>query len=137
MHEHLGQCLSEAKKKVEWLMKIQRDPFTLNNHYLMDYKAKFLTYYRRVREDSKKSDIDLGGKRLFDSFPPAEVAPTNENVAHALSALAKLGYHGLKAEDLGKLLGHQNMEPAMEVMATVRAYFQGASYTPGVKQQFH
>lgn len=128
MHEHLGQCLSEAKKKIDWLMKIQYDPFTLNNHYLADYKEKFMTYYRRIRKDSKTNNNRSLRAVLSASAFRSNERPAVEVVdptAAALSALANLGFHGLKGEDLGKLLGQDKMEPALEVMATVRAYFQG------------
>jgi hypothetical protein len=42
-----------------------------------------------------------------------------------LSNLVKLGFTGLKAEDLAKLLAPDEMEPALNIMADVRAYFQG------------
>ncbi len=126
MHEHLAECLSEAKKKIEWLMKTQRGPFTLNNHYYSDYKEKYLTYYRRVRKDSKAYDIDLGVERkVFGLNIQQAPSPSKDLTSEALSALAKIGYHGLKSEDLAKLLGQDKMEPALEIMATVRAYFQG------------
>lgn len=124
MHEHLSSCLEAAKKKIIWLMKIQADPFTLNNHYMADYKEKFLTYYRRVRQDAKTRDSNLG----------AVPEPTDEGgevegdmATEALSILTKLGYEVTK-EDLGKLLGQDSMEPALVIMASVRAYFQGAWY---------
>jgi hypothetical protein len=120
MHEHLGSSLEAAKKKITWLMKIQSDPFTLNNHYLADYKDKFLTYYRRVRRDAKTKDNNLG------ALPePPFVEEEVDLTAEALGLLTRLGYE-VKREDLGKLLGQDEMEPALMIMASVRAYFQGA-----------
>lgn len=46
--------------------------------------------------------------------------------ADALSALAKLGYVGLTADDLGKLNPPDEYEEELNVMAEVRAYFQVA-----------
>ncbi|KAF5355093.1 hypothetical protein D9756_005579 [Leucocoprinus leucothites] len=122
MHEHLGSCLEAAKKKIVWLMNIQADPFTLNNHYMADYKEKFLTYYRRVRQDARTKDNGLGAvAEAGNDWEGAGEDPT----AAALSALAKLGYE-IKKEDLGKLLAQDMMEPALVIMASVRAYFQVA-----------
>ncbi|KAF8152891.1 P-loop containing nucleoside triphosphate hydrolase protein [Pholiota molesta] len=55
----------------------------------------------------------------------------NQTQAHpalskVLSGLAELGLTGVKAEDLPKLLPPDPMEPALVIMADVRAYFQVA-----------
>ena len=64
MHEYLGSCLEAAKKKISWLMEIESDPFTLNSPYMSDYKEKFLTYYRRIRQDARIKNGDLGGSDM-------------------------------------------------------------------------
>ena len=46
--------------------------------------------------------------------------------AQVLAGLARLGFHGLKAEDLGKLVQVDEYEKELEVMAEVRAYFKVA-----------
>lgn len=129
IQEHLTQCLLGAKEKINWLMKIQHEPFTLNDHYLADYAEKFRTYYRRVRKDSKTNNNNLGAERR-----DSDKSPDEEQTTEALSALAKLGYHGLKGEDLAKLLEQDDMEPALDIMATVRGYFQGTPSTQGVRK---
>ncbi|KAH9928963.1 P-loop containing nucleoside triphosphate hydrolase protein [Fomitopsis serialis] len=57
---------------------------------------------------------------LFSSDGPERVRLE----AEALSALAKLGYTGLTADDLGKLHPPDEYEEELNVMAEVRAYFQ-------------
>ena len=49
------------------------------------------------------------------------------SVKSALASLAAIGLPGVKAEDLAKLLPPDRMEPALMIMADVRAYFQGVS----------
>ena len=46
-------------------------------------------------------------------------------IAKVLAGLAEIGMTGVKAEDLPKLLPPDRMAPALEIMADVRAYFQG------------
>lgn len=46
-------------------------------------------------------------------------------IAKILSGLAEVGISGVKPEDIPKLLPPDTMEPAMTIMAEVRAYFQG------------
>ena len=117
MHEYLGSCLVAAKKKISWLMKIESDPFTLNNHYMSDYKEKFLTHYRRVRRDARTRDGDLGAENMNKE--------ENEGAtAEALSLLVKLGYEVTK-QNLDRLLRQDTMELALAVMSSARAYFQG------------
>lgn len=142
MHEHLKNCLEAAKKKIEWLMKIQGEPFTVNNHYMADYREKFLTYYRRARQDAKSRDggsraipwMSLNGRKpmgikspySYGSGDTGSDMETPDATTEVLSLLAKIGYQGLTKEDLPRLLEQDAMEPALEIMATVRAYFQGA-----------
>jgi len=46
-------------------------------------------------------------------------------ITRVLSGLAEMGFQGLTASDLVKLLPPDEMEPALIIMADVRAYFQG------------
>ena len=47
-------------------------------------------------------------------------------VQQALGTLAQLGYEGLKAEDLGRLIQADPYEEELNVMADVMAYFHVA-----------
>ena len=47
-------------------------------------------------------------------------------VQQALGTLAQLGYEGLKAEDLGRLIQADPFEEELNVMADVMAYFHVA-----------
>ena len=97
-------------------MEIESDPFTLNNHYMSDCKEKFLTYYRRSRQDA------IRNSHLHRTNMSRQ---ENERVtADALSHLVRLGYE-VSRQDLDRLLRPDTMEPALVVMASVRAYFQG------------
>jgi hypothetical protein len=147
MYEHLGKCLAVAKKKAAWLLKIEGEPFTVNDHYMADYKEKFLVYYRRVRRETKKKTTynsgtlkpatpkrgNTAGRKFESPFEsPSSISKSSgfgeevvDPITEALTALSRAGYPGLTEEDLPKLLGQDVMEPALEIMATVRAYFQG------------
>ena len=47
------------------------------------------------------------------------------STAKVLAGLAEMGMQGVKPADLPKLLPSDPLEPALSIMATVRAYFQG------------
>ena len=61
MGEHLGQCLQEAKNKIQWLMKIHRYSSLLEDYSpaLAGFKELFLNYYRSTRCDTKANSDNM------------------------------------------------------------------------------
>jgi hypothetical protein len=49
-----------------------------------------------------------------------------KGIAQVLSGLAAIGLNSVTADDLVKLLPPDRIDPALNIMADVRAYFQGA-----------
>ncbi|KAF8181827.1 P-loop containing nucleoside triphosphate hydrolase protein [Pholiota molesta] len=187
LQQHINECLKRTEERVKWILRLEDVPFSLNTHYLADYKAKFLAYYKGAREKQLQADIAKGARGTSvtasvpsassqaavqpslqtttgpfqwtsTSFPSARslpknpfdflkapdttaspskpntsttgAAPMGQAQAHpalskVLSGLAEMGMTGVKAEDLPKLLPPDRMEPALIIMADVRAYFQG------------
>jgi hypothetical protein len=35
-----------TQERVAWILALEDRPFSLNTHYLADYKTKFLAYYK-------------------------------------------------------------------------------------------
>jgi hypothetical protein len=102
---------------------------------LSDYKNKFLAHYKGTREKYERVDI-MGAIRLYNSpsgngnasiGSPYRTAspPQPTGIAKILAGLAEIGMSGVKAEELPRLFPSDNMEPALVIMADVRAYFQG------------
>ena len=206
---------------MKWLRRLEDVPFSLNTHYLADYKDKFLAHYKGARE--KAAQHNLANKQPAPTFnfssiktieaPPAsrtasstsvaafspnsstsafsfapppkrarpelavntgatahaptpapststeaalpststkastpvagngasaasqaqlQLAATAASLAHTqaavnkvLAGLAEMGMTGVTEADLPKLLPPDRMEPALIIMADVRAYFQG------------
>ena len=119
MHDHLKAAESRSKEKIEWLLELEKSPATLNTHYYLDYKSKFLSYFRSCRHSPKLAEEVSG------VLGPA-VLCTSDPVHDAISALRRLGIY-TKHEDLHKLLPSDPMEAALGIMASVRAYFQGTN----------
>ena len=46
-------------------------------------------------------------------------------IAKIMAGLAEIGMSGVKPEELSRLFPSDSMEPALVIMAEVRAYFQG------------
>lgn len=151
IQKHINDCLQRTEDKVDWLLELEDKPFSLNNHYLADYKAKFLSYYKGARERDEQSALmkaiqaynntSSSSSFSFSSTPPngfsfaapaaAATAdpfapPAQTGMAKVLAGLAELGVVGVKPEDIPKLLPPDKMEPALVIMADVRAYFQVA-----------
>jgi hypothetical protein len=127
VHQHLKQCLERTEEQIMWLLQLEGRPFSLNTHYLADYKSKFLSHYRATREQYKQYQlvkaIQNYGKNETTIVSGVPYQPTG--IAKVFAGLAELGVTGVKVEDLPKLLPPDRMEPALIIMADVRAYFQG------------
>ncbi|KAJ7288890.1 P-loop containing nucleoside triphosphate hydrolase protein [Mycena rebaudengoi] len=117
-----------AQELIKKLIRLEEDgPFTLNEHYLADYKAKFFSYYKGARERAQNPVLTAA----IDTYTTPQPAPSIystipplQGVALVLSNLSAIGLSGIKAEDLVKLLPPDRLDPALNIMADVRAYFQ-------------
>ena len=130
MQDHLKFCFARTKQKINWLVDLEDTPFSLNTHYLYDYKSKFLTFYRGIRNKGNYKDIMV----QIDAYIPSSSSHNNHKnasssygISKVMSGLAEIGLIGVQARDLAKLFKIDDMEPALEIMADVRAYFQGTS----------
>ena len=126
MQQHITKCLGLAEERVSWLLALEDRPFTMNSHYLSDYRSKFLAHYKGAREAYQQPDL----MKTIQAFHTRQLntgySPTG--VAKVIASLAEIGMSGIKAEDLAKLFPPDKMEPALEIMAGVRAYFQGMCF---------
>ncbi|EKM81299.1 hypothetical protein AGABI1DRAFT_56763 [Agaricus bisporus var. burnettii JB137-S8] len=132
LQDHLKACLARTEERINWLLDLEDKAFSLNTHYLSDYKSKFLAYYRSAR---RKNNHNVIMDSINAYAPPANPTPAVSSkqapnpvygVSKVLSGLTEMGFNGVQANDLAKLLRTDNMEPAIEIMADVRAYFQVA-----------
>jgi hypothetical protein len=130
--EHLKKCGDRTKEKINWLMEVEKRPYTLNTHYYSDYKDKFLSFYRASRQMGDNSQFMKNSQgykpHVPNSYNPA--TPFQTGMAQILSALPQVGITGTQAVDLAKLFPVDPMEPALNIMAGVRAYFQGPHSYP-------
>ncbi|KAF6746771.1 P-loop containing nucleoside triphosphate hydrolase protein [Ephemerocybe angulata] len=165
VHNHLKQCFKRAEERVLWVLETEENPFTVNYHYLSDYKSKFLAYYKSARDRETRGEIaaHIEGRATSRSSAPVASGSTTPSrtpgvivldtptpaskkkrvsesesgsstpaesgmpaVTKALALLAEVGLVGLKPDDLYKMLPADEMEPAIDIMANVRAYFQVA-----------
>ncbi|KAK7036327.1 P-loop containing nucleoside triphosphate hydrolase protein [Favolaschia claudopus] len=129
---YIQELVSATKAAV--LKEIQHEengPHTLNTHYLSDYKEKFMTYYKQLRQKDRNPTLAAAIPSLnpvIDEVPPSP-DPISRSpsvlVSEVLRNLSALNL-SIRAEDLMKLCPRDPMEPAFNIMADVRAYFQVA-----------
>ncbi|KAG6824354.1 hypothetical protein H0H92_007116 [Tricholoma furcatifolium] len=130
--DHLNKCLERAEERIDWLVKLEDLPFTLNTHYLTDYKEKFLAHFRSAREKDRNPKLmdaieEYSPTPSFVFYHPrAASPPAPSGIAKVLASLVEMGITGVKPEALAKLIEPDGMEPALHIMADVRAYFQVA-----------
>jgi hypothetical protein len=116
MQTHVQKCADAAAQHIDSLLEDENEPFTMNYHYYAEYRSKFLNHYKSDRLRSKSSfirNLEDGNGGMMDA------------INDTISSLAKLGLHSVDASSLASLLPPDPMEPAIEIMADVRAYFQG------------
>ncbi|KAI0692158.1 P-loop containing nucleoside triphosphate hydrolase protein [Cytidiella melzeri] len=130
LSEHLAQCGTTTMKQLEWLLELEKQPRTLNDHYYSDYKDKFLALYRGSRQSVISAPlVDKLGR--YSASVSSTLYRSTSDVAilngtnKALAGLSEIGLT-VKAPELMKLLPPDPLEPALQIMATVRAYFQVA-----------
>ena len=129
----MKKCSEETRDRICWLLDLEQRPRTLNDHYFADYRDKFLAYYKGRHHASGGYGSLI---QKLENYEPAAVQPMTTtpslynadafatSTAKILSGLSELGLQS-KATDLPKLLPSDPYEPALHIMATVRAYFQG------------
>ena len=120
-------------ERLSWLLEIERDPFTLNDHYLSDKKKRWLDYYRLARRQTEHPTLmQLLTRAVGLSTSPgatAPAAPSDYQMQSINNALAELKAAGIdcRAQDLPALLKPDQMDYALRIMAEVRAYYHGTS----------
>ncbi|KAG9308178.1 P-loop containing nucleoside triphosphate hydrolase protein [Chiua virens] len=117
VNDHLDEAAERTKERIQWLLDLEDNPTTLNTHYYSDYKDKFLAYYKACRDERDLvTKLQLGRQ--------AKRSDEREGlISTALAGLNNLGIT-VTAVDLPKLLPPDPIESALNIMASVRAYFQ-------------
>ncbi|KAJ1303118.1 hypothetical protein OPQ81_011319 [Rhizoctonia solani] len=121
--EKLDECKTATVQELDFLLDMESLPFTLNSHYYLDYKEKFLKHYTTFRNNRSA----LG--RSLRARPPSnlEMEHVSDPLEVALENLRRAGFEKLSRKDLVKLLPADfSDQAALEIMASARAYYQVA-----------
>jgi hypothetical protein len=118
MKDHIEKCADAGARHIDSLLEEEKEPFTMNDHYFMDYRSKFLAYYKDARLRAKSQFI-----RNLENSDDGDMV---DAISETICSLTRIGLQA-KASSLANLLPADPMDPAIEIMADVRAYFQGSS----------
>ena len=129
MQTHIQKCADAAAQHIDSLLEDENEPFTMNYHYFAEYRSKFLNLYRGDRLKSKTQSKNPFIRNLEDSNH-------SDMINKTISSLAKLGLPEVNASSLASLLPPDPMEPAIEIMADVSAYFQGKLLLDSIIRSF-
>lgn len=119
MKGHIEKCADAAAQHIDSLLEEEKEPFTMNEHYFSDYRSKFLTFYRDARRSAKSQFI-----RNLENRDDGDMMAA---MSEAVTSLTRMGLEQANASILANVLPSDPMDPAIEIMADVRAYFQGSS----------
>src|ERR1700761_9365661 len=87
--DHITKCFENTTDKVAWLMELERTPATLNEHYLADYKAKFLAHYKGTRFRAAKGTL-MSQIRGYNLMVPSSP------VSKVITAYTEMGVKDIK-----------------------------------------
>ncbi|KAI0067582.1 hypothetical protein BV25DRAFT_835648 [Artomyces pyxidatus] len=127
--KHIKKLQELTRDRLLWLLELEIRPFTLNVHYLADYKEKFLTYYKGCRQKDENGSLmkALEAYRPYTGTHRSSMTEIQAGMAKVMAGLGEIGITGTQPTDLPKLLPVDPYDPALDIMASVRAYFQVAS----------
>ncbi|KAH8818782.1 P-loop containing nucleoside triphosphate hydrolase protein [Flagelloscypha sp. PMI_526] len=128
MQNHILKCFKQCVTQIEWVHSLEDRPFTLNEHYLNDYKVKFKTKYSVERQTRLGSSKFLDAVQTYKplAYNSYGAQPTATGIHKIIEGFTEVG-QSVVASDLPKILPWSDpMEPALNIMADVRAYFQVA-----------
>ena len=121
-NDFINSSSESTLARIKWFIDIERRPRTENEVYYVDFREKFLGHYKGWRPQDGQSRMSLT-QRIVEA---AQVQDPNfrQALTDTLSGLTRMGLRGMDATELGKLLPPDEYESAIEIMASVRAYFQ-------------
>ncbi|BGP25047.1 hypothetical protein JCM10295v2_003967 [Rhodotorula toruloides] len=112
--EVLEGLFVRAAARLDENLKLDRIPYTQNEHYFVSTRDAVLAKLRSARASKN------GGGKIVQTADGRESAYT---VSIALAQLSAMGFQGLKEEDLEKLLPADPYETELEAAAQASAYW--------------
>lgn len=115
-----------TKAKIDGLVRGECEPYTQNDEYFLAYKTRMLTRYKIIHQELQGKANLVTALRAFNPSNSSSTGNSSQwtYLNNAISNLSSFGIQ-IKAEDFVMLLPQHDLTPALDIMAEVRAYFQG------------
>ena len=126
--DHMRSCYDKTTERIKWIAELEDEPFTLTEQYLSNYKEKFLAFFKLRRLAICNWDLYQRIHRIHSNHNQGgavPAAPTYDCIGAIKNAFKQIGVHDVSAEDIPQILPADDMDPALDIMSEVRAYFQG------------
>ncbi|KAG9043508.1 hypothetical protein FS837_009468 [Tulasnella sp. UAMH 9824] len=124
--EQIAKCAAMTKAKIDGLVRGECEPYTQNDEYFLAYKTRMLTRYKIIHQELQGKANLVTALQAYNPNNNSSTGNTSQwnYLTNAISNLSNFGIH-IKAEDFVMLLPQHDLTPALDMMAEVRAYFQG------------
>jgi len=129
VQQQISQCATSTKQRINELCSMDLQPYTQNQEYYDTCRRKIYLQYKTLYEKSQPSGTARGFIDLLQSNTTARGLIDNmlgPELIAVLEGLARLGLPSPQPMHLAALLPTDEFDPALVVMADVRAYFQVA-----------
>jgi hypothetical protein len=109
---HLDECHDVAAQKIKDCVALEReDPFSSNARDLAHYKKKYIELYSTARRDHTRESSD-----------------TNAGFLDQLMQFCQSAGQSFNKEKLAQFFNPDKADEAIEIIAEVRAYYQGMHF---------
>jgi hypothetical protein len=125
VQQQISQCATSTKQRIDALCSMDLQPYTQNQEYYDTCRRKLYLQYKTLYQKSQPSGSAQGFIDLLQSTVTARGFVDSPELIAVLEGLARLGLPLHQPMDLAALLPTDEFDPALVVMADVRAYFQG------------
>lgn len=120
----VDDLFSTASFRLADLLELETIPYTQNQHYFITVRDAVLAGLREARREGRANGAP---------GPPKDV--DEDDLSDALASLVRVGYRGVKEEDLPKLLPGDVYEEELEAAAQTVTYWKvrrPSSLQPGL-----
>ncbi|KAA1470471.1 hypothetical protein DENSPDRAFT_774675 [Dentipellis sp. KUC8613] len=118
---HIRASAKQTLGRIEFLLKIEAEPFTRNRHYFLDYRAKFLEHFTNLRKKGPTARFVA----IVEACP-SEAKSLRHSPDVISRALTPEACHLTRPASSKTVNALDPMAPALGIMADARAYFQVA-----------
>ncbi|KAI1783496.1 P-loop containing nucleoside triphosphate hydrolase protein [Ganoderma leucocontextum] len=124
--DFLTHSANGTLKRLRWLLELESRPRTLNEGSYFEYASAFWAHYKGWRPTTLSSGDGDPRTTFTGRLDDPSQHDFHKGLKEVMGGLAKMAIHGVKQGDVANLLEGDRYDTALEIMGSVRAYFQVA-----------